>query len=364
MIPRMKRKGSSSITKSPGRKKNTLLVMIPFIVLGLLCTNLQNSQAQLLGDETGTSAPAEATAVGETLPTVTFPTMTPAPDSDWRPPLVNIPYAVGQFDHFYLSRPISVDSVNWPFPDYLYGYEDSETQNPHSGLDFDAPLRTPIMAAASGKVVFTGYGLALGKGNTNDPYGLAVVIRHDFSFYDYSILTVYAHMEKVNVEVGQKVNSGDEIGFVGLTGNTSGPHVHYEVRIEKNETYYVQNPFLWMAPPIDCGVFAGRFVDAYDKFITAREVWITSLATGKNWTVKTYAAQDVPNDPYYRENVVLGDLPAGRYQVTYLNNYQYYKLEFTINPGMVTFIYFKSGEGFTSTTLDPSPLTDFIPPVP
>jgi murein DD-endopeptidase MepM/ murein hydrolase activator NlpD len=257
-----------------------------------------------------------------------------------------------------------MDSVNWPLPAYLYGYEDSETDLPHSGLDFDAPLHTPILAAASGKVVFTGYGLALGKGNTKDPYGLAVVIRHDFSYYGYSILTVYGHMEKVIVEAGQSVKAGDEIGFVGLTGNTSGPHVHYEVRIEKNGTYYVQNPFLWMAPPVDSGVLVGRFVDAYDKYITAREVWITSLSTGENWTVKTYAAQDVPNDPYYKENVVLGDLPSGNYLVTYLNNYQYYKLEFTINPGVVTFVYFKSGEGFETTSLDPAPLTGFTSPTP
>jgi len=360
----MKHIQALSFGLSAGRKKQILFSFIPFIVLCLLSINLQRSQAKLLEQNNETPTVNDTSPAIESVPTIIFPTITPAPVNNWQPPLVDIPYAVGQFDHFYLLRPISVNSVNWPMPAYLYGYEDSETEFPHSGLDFDAPLRTPILAAAPGKVVFTGYGLALGKGNTKDPYGLAVVIRHDFSYYGYSILTVYAHMEKVTVEVGQKVKAGDEIGLVGLTGNTTGPHVHYEVRLEKDGTYYVQNPFLWMAPPVDCGIFVGRFVDAYDKYITAREVWITSLTTGESWTVKTYATQDVPNDPYYKENVALGDLPVGKYKVTYLNNYQYYKLEFAINPGMITFIYFKSGEGFTSVALDPTPLTGFIPPIP
>jgi murein DD-endopeptidase MepM/ murein hydrolase activator NlpD len=340
------------------------------ILFVLFFSNFQTSHAQNSTLDLLTSTPGFQISQGQVpdqtdeapLPTIIFPTVTPAPTGEWRSPLSDMPLALGEVDHFYFSRPIAVDSVNWPMPDYLYGYHDSETEFPHSGLDYDAPLHTPILAAASGKVVFVGYGLALGKGNPKDPYGLAVVIRHDFSYDGYSLLTVYSHMEKILVTDGQRVKEGDQIGLVGLTGNTSGPHVHFEVRLEKDDLYYVQNPELWVMPLIDYGVFVGSFTDANGFFLTSREVWIKSVSTGENWTVKTYAAQDVTNDPAYKENVVLGDLPVGKYEITYLNNYKYHKFIFTIQPEAITYITFKSNEGFQVGSPRANELTTFNPP--
>lgn len=299
---------------------------------------------------TGAFAQSQQTSTTPTpeILELTFPPAADHPSSDWRAPLYPIPFALSLHDHFYLDRPIGVDSVNWPLPEYRYGYEESETENPHTGVDIDAPLHTPILAAADGKVVFTGYGLALGKGNKKDPYGLAVVIRHSFAFEGNSILTVYAHMEKITVAVGDYVKAGQQIGKVGITGNTSGPHVHFEVRLEKEDKYTIQNPELWMSPPIDSGILVGQIKDDYGYFMTGKEIWVKSASGEKNWTIYTYASQTMNNDAYYNENLVLSDLPAGQYEITFLNNYKYNKFTFKISPGAVTCITYSPKNGFQS----------------
>jgi len=327
---------------SPHEKKHRLVGLAVFFVV---LVGLTLPHAVLAAAAT---SPLAQTPTPVQPLVISFPTPAAHPLSEWRPPLFPVPFALSPHDHFYLDRPISVTSVNWPLPDYRYGYLESETDNPHTGVDIDAPMHTPILAAAAGKVVFTGYGLALGGGNTADPYGLAVVIRHDFSFEGQSLMTVYAHMEKIAVKVGQYVNQGDTLGYVGITGNTTGPHVHFEVRLESQNTYAVQNPELWMVPPTDCGVLVGQFKDTYGDYLTSKTVWIQAESTGKSWTILTYANQQVKNDAYYKENLVLGDLQTGKYKVTILNNYQYYTEEISISPGAITPIAFVSGQGFKS----------------
>jgi len=348
------KKQRSLRTLNLGRRKRAIsTLMVCAVLFHLLLVNQEIGKAQSNLPDSLTITP---------IPTLMFSSPTPQSTNDWNPPLVAQPYALGQYEHFYFSRPIALDSVNWLVSTYLYGATDNITENSHSGLDFAAPMNTPIMATASGKVVFAGYGLLLGKGNTEDPYGIAVVIRHDFSYYGYSILTVYGHMDEVAVTEGQKVKEGQTIGYVGKTGNTTGPHVHFEVRLFKDDVYHVQNPVLWISPSIDHGVFVGAFLNKYGTFLNDRDVWITSLSTGEVWKTKTYYAQATSNDLYYSENIVLGDLDVGQYEITFLNNYLYQKYIFAIQPGAITFVRFKSGEGFSTTLPDASELTGFIPP--
>jgi len=86
----------------------------------------------------------------------------------------------------------------------------------HAGLDLAAPTGTPIRAAAAGQVVSTG---------TAGGYGLTV----DVSHADGAI-TRYAHQSRLLVRAGQTVAAGQVIGLVGSTGNSTGPHLHFEVR--------------------------------------------------------------------------------------------------------------------------------------
>jgi len=87
----------------------------------------------------------------------------------------------------------------------------------HLGIDFVAPVRTPIRATAPGIVIFAG---------DNDRYGYMVEIDHGFG-----IRTRYAHLRKVLVRKGQEVEHLGKIGLLGSSGRSTGPHLHYEVRV-------------------------------------------------------------------------------------------------------------------------------------
>lgn len=86
----------------------------------------------------------------------------------------------------------------------------------HQGLDVGVPMGTPIQAAKDGVVVSAGNG---------GGYGNLTVIKHDDGTF-----TKYAHQSAINVQPGQEVKAGDVIGKVGSTGNSTGPHLHFEVR--------------------------------------------------------------------------------------------------------------------------------------
>ena len=90
----------------------------------------------------------------------------------------------------------------------------------HTGMDFTAPTGTPIYA--------TGDGVVERVTKSRRGYGNHVVLKHNFGYR-----TRYAHMSEFNVKKGQKVKRGDVIGFVGSTGTSTAPHLHYEV--EKND---------------------------------------------------------------------------------------------------------------------------------
>jgi peptidoglycan hydrolase-like protein with peptidoglycan-binding domain len=88
----------------------------------------------------------------------------------------------------------------------------------HTGLDYPAPSGTPVGAAASGRVSWAG--------NLGGGWGIVVTIEHP-----RGVATMYAHLSKALVSVGQRVTVGERIGLVGATGDASGPHVHFEVRL-------------------------------------------------------------------------------------------------------------------------------------
>ena len=108
-----------------------------------------------------------------------------------------------------------------------FGSNESIRDHTHKGLDISAPNGTPIKAAASGTVTFSG--------NANDGYGYYVIISHG-----NGVTTVYAHCSKLLVSKGQKVSKGEVIAKVGSTGNSTGNHLHFEVR-KNGITYNPQN---------------------------------------------------------------------------------------------------------------------------
>jgi murein DD-endopeptidase MepM/ murein hydrolase activator NlpD len=87
----------------------------------------------------------------------------------------------------------------------------------HEGLDISNRTGTPIVAPADGIVSDSGNDWALGK---------SLVLSHGFG-----MITRYGHLSKVLVRLGQKVKRGEKIAEIGSTGKTTGPHLHYEVRL-------------------------------------------------------------------------------------------------------------------------------------
>ena len=91
----------------------------------------------------------------------------------------------------------------------------------HKGMDFTSPRGTPIYATGNGKVIRAD--------NSASGYGRHIRIDHGFGY-----VTLYAHLSKYNVKRGQRVKRGDLIGYVGSTGRSQAPHLHYEVRYNEN----------------------------------------------------------------------------------------------------------------------------------
>lgn len=273
------------------------------------------------------------------------------------------PLALSPHDHFLLTPPIARETVSWSTSDYRFGYMVTKTNSLHTGLDIPAFESTPILASGAGEVVFAGYGLLYGLGAKNDPYGIAVKIKHTLTYDGYTIYTVYAHLEKTMVQRGDLVEAGQPIGLVGMTGNTSGPHVHYEVRIQNERGQLLQNPELWLAPPLEHGVLAGRITNNMGNLLNTWKFRLTSLKTGQVWQISTYDPRIITrdeHDPYYQENYVLNDLPGGLYEIATWYNYVYYKTTIEIIPGAVNYVNFLGKQGFQKGVPPGSPSTDFL----
>lgn len=288
-----------------------------------------------------------------------FPAPGPPPASAWRPALYPTPWVPTPYDHFYFSRPIAADDVNWPLPDYRYGgvYFEGVV---HSGVDIPAPRGTPVLAAGPGKVVWAGSGLFSGAYDGENPYGLAVMIRHDFGYQGQSLYTVYGHLDQVEVARGQRVEGGELLGASGQTGEATGPHLHFEIRLEREGVFSTRNPELWLAPPQGWGLLVGRVTNAGGRRLHEQLVTVRRQDSAREWRAYSYGRGPVNSDEYYRENLVISDLPAGRYQVEIIYLGKAYTMEVDVLPGLVSVFTFRGRSGFVAEPL-PLPGSDFSP---
>jgi murein DD-endopeptidase MepM/ murein hydrolase activator NlpD len=121
------------------------------------------------------------------------------------------------------------------------------TMRAHRGVDYAAPSGTPIRAAGEGKVVFRGW---------QNGYGNVVILQHGGHYS-----TLYGHMSRfAAIRNGQHVNQGQTIGFVGMTGLATGPHLHYEFRIDgaHRDPLTVTLPKAEPLPPSELARFRGQ----------------------------------------------------------------------------------------------------------
>ena len=98
----------------------------------------------------------------------------------------------------------------------------------HSGLDIAAPSGAPVVATGSGTVISAGW---------NGGYGKAIVIQHNDTQQ-----TLYGHLSEISVQPGQSIAQGTVIGLVGSTGNSTGPHLHFESRMPTDGVWTAVDP--------------------------------------------------------------------------------------------------------------------------
>jgi murein DD-endopeptidase MepM/ murein hydrolase activator NlpD len=114
--------------------------------------------------------------------------------------------------------PATRGTLDWPLKGVLYGRFGKKGREPHDGIDLAAPAGTAVKTAQEGEVLYAG---------EQRGYGLILIVQHS-----ERLITLYAHNRDLRVKTGQKVRRGQVIATVGESGKTSGPQLHFEVRVD------------------------------------------------------------------------------------------------------------------------------------
>jgi murein DD-endopeptidase MepM/ murein hydrolase activator NlpD len=334
-----------------------LIIVVGFVLQPVVVAALVKSPTPTATDTptptpTATNTP---TFTPTRLPTLTAtPTATPSADT---PPSILVTRTPRPFvQHFLLGLPVALslaqaNPVTNPDPTYLYGTTQFGNYDVHHGEEFENPIGTPLYAVADGTIVTAGSDTqpicgdddktVCGEPSPNLPkgyYGNLIVLQLDQQYDGQRVFALYGHVNSIGVEIGEKVEKGDEIGTIGMTGVAQGPHVHFEVRLGVNDYYHTRNPILWMTPQPGLGSLAGRFTDAKGNLVRGARVNI--YRPGSNDFVvstETYSRDQWPpvnSDDDLDENFAMANLTPGEYIVRIG---QYTRL-FTIQEGKLTFV--------------------------
>ncbi len=147
------------------------------------------------------------------------PTPAPGSRSSTRPPVV-VTAPARPAPRPAPARPVpeTKGTLDWPLRGVLYARFGKKGREPHDGIDLAVPAGTPVKTGQEGDVLYAG---------EQRGYGLIVIIRHS-----ERLITLYAHNRDLRVRTGQKVRRGQVIATVGESGKTSGPQLHFEVRVD------------------------------------------------------------------------------------------------------------------------------------
>jgi len=295
-------------------------------------------------------------------PTVTPPATLPA---TWTPGVPCATQACATAaGHFWLDRPIPSDGgyVNYVDRSYPYGSTQGGLREPHHGVEFFNSSGTPIIAAAAGEVVVAGQDLAVAYGPATDFYGRLVVVQLDQTYQGQPVFNLYGHMLSIRVAPGDHVQAGDTLGAVGSTGVAIGPHLHFEVRVGRNDYTTTRNPELWLKPLTadgkPWGAIAGRVVDLQGNLLSDVTVAIKPIATMVDAPHNRYLTTYAP-DPYHlngddqlQENFAIDDMPPGLYSVS-VSTSKYYQQALTVVSNQVAWITFAVKPPEIGPTLTP-----------
>ncbi|HEC23306.1 MAG TPA: hypothetical protein ENI95_10365 [Chloroflexi bacterium] len=276
---------------------------------------------------------------------------------DWNPPPLEVPLARHPFDHYWLIRPVASSHNNAGLSYYPYGSNGpGDNLRIHHGIDLANPIGVEVYAAADGTVIWADRG-HFNEYESITAYGNTIVIEHDFGYRGQPVYTLYAHLSALLVTPGQRVQSGQVIGLIGNTGQVSGPHVHFEVRVGRDSYYAVRNPDLWMAPYAGTGTIAGMIALEDGEPLYDAPITLINLATGQVVRrTTTYAGFGVNPDDRWNENFVIPNVPAGHYLVTSHYNDLIWSGEVEVLVGMTNWVDMEHG------TAEDEPLPAYLDP--
>jgi len=288
----------------------------------------------------------------------------PAPRdaSEWRPPAMPAPLSIVPDDHYWLMRPIPSGYRNYDLEWYPFGNDVQAANVPpyrvHHGLDFPNETGTPVLAAGSGIVVHAGPFPS--PNNGVNYYGNTVVIQHDWQWQGKDVYTLYAHTLELFVSVGDTVEAGQLIAGVGSSGEVTGPHLHFEVRVGDNTYADTRNPALWLAPYEGWGTLAGRLVDKRGRPISDAKIRLLPPGSSEILREQSTYSPNVGSDDVWQENFAFGDVPAGEYVLLLTVNDVTYRREVDILPGRTAFEIISTEFEYNPT---PTPLPTVTPSV-
>ncbi|MGW3201934.1 peptidoglycan DD-metalloendopeptidase family protein [Streptomyces sp. NPDC001118] len=221
--------GSSKAALGIGGGVVALLVMLPMLFITIGGTSNGMAQAAMSCDQSGTSSTGGGTGTAG------------GPDSPGAGSAAYIDLPIQQADE---APPVPVSEIApsaWVYPvpppfniGTRFGEKGGHWSKGHTGVDFPKPTGTAAYAAADGVVLATH---EYGAGGGNDAYGNFVIILHA-----NNIETMYAHLSQIDTQRGARVKAGAPIGKVGATGNVTGPHLHFEVRLMIQGHHLPVNP--------------------------------------------------------------------------------------------------------------------------
>ncbi len=252
-----------------------------------------------------------------------------------------------------LGFPIPADASRQIEPTYRFGSTLLGERIPHDGVEMINPEGTPVLAAADGKVYFSGNDRTFKRGRFTNFYGNIIILEHQIPAYSVPVYTFYAHLSDLDVNEGDLVTKGEKIGSVGATGKAFTNHLHFEVRIGDVLLQNARNPELFL--PLlrtqdqpEVGILIGSLTSVNGNPIPGVSVVIQKMVDGVQQPgtaiyLETYA-KTIYAEQNWEENFVVSSLPVGEYRVSAFA-YQYLVEKIiTIRDGEFTSVLLKPEE--------------------
>lgn len=292
---------------------------------------------------TATATPSPTltpTATATPIPTIETATPTPQPATALSRS-TRQSYSVPAGRHDWLMRPTGEKDWQSGSVFYPYGTDGRGQYLLHHGMDIANPIGTPVLAVADGEIIFAGTDTTQAIGPQTNFYGNVIILKPDQRLGEHPIFCLYGHLSRVDVSAGQRVQAGQVIGAVGMSGIAMGPHLHFEVRFAQNDYSHAVNPELWIVPLPGLGNIAGRVLDSQGRDLENHPIAVYRLQEpDKVWREAfTYIqAEGIGPDPAWGENFVVGDVWAGTYILKTKVDGQWLSATVTVPDGETVFV--------------------------